>query len=88
MDYLQPYEANLIIQNIPYADRNQWEQTRMIVYSVSSMFAKNKLELTDILTLPWDREADTTDTVTDITAKDIERLNIQAANLAKELNNI
>ncbi len=56
LDYLQPYELPALLEAIPYADRPQWEQTRLKIFSTASMFSKKELTTHDIMQFPWDGE--------------------------------
>lgn len=70
LDEMQTYEVNPIIENIPYLDRNSWEQNRFLAYTNIQMNTKKKLEPTDIIKFAWDKEENNTS----ITNEDIERL--------------
>ncbi len=80
---LQPWEITNLIEAIPYADRNQWEQTRLKIFSTASMFSKNQLTVTDIMRFKWDEEQG--EPQTDITQTDIDRLKQQAKLFEKNL---
>ena len=73
---MQEYEVNCLLQNIPFADKNGWEQCRFNVYSVAQMFSKKQLKPSDILKFEWDN----TDVIGeesnnhDISNEDIKRL--------------
>lgn len=83
LDELQPYEITNIIEALPYADRNQWEQTRLKIFSTASMFSKNQLTVTDIMKFKWDE--DEKEPQQDITQNDIDRLKEQAKLFSKNL---
>lgn len=83
LNELQPWEITNIIEAIPYADRNQWEQTRLKIFSTASMFSKNQLTVTDIMRFKWDEEQG--EPQTDITQTDIDRLKQQAKLFEKNL---
>lgn len=82
LDRMQPWEITNIIEAIPYADRNQWEQTRLKIFSTASMFSKSNLTVTDIMRFKWDEEQEPQ---TDITQTDIDRLKEQAKLFEKNL---
>ena len=75
---MQSYEVNTIIENLPYLDRNSWEQHRFQVYSNIQMNSKKKLSPTDIMNFAWDNKEETS-----ITSTEIERLR----NKSKEISN-
>ena len=85
LNELQPWEITNIIEAIPYADRNQWEQTRLKIFSTASMFSKNQLTVTDIMRFKWDEEQG--EPQTDITQTDIDRLKQQAKLFETTLTN-
>lgn len=85
LNELQPYELTNIFEAIPYADRNQWEQTRLKIFSTASMFSKSDLSVTDIMKFKWDDEAP--EAQTDITQTDIDRLKEQAKLFETTLTN-
>ena len=76
---MQEYEVNTIIENLPYLDRNSWEQHRFQIYSSVQMNSKKKISPTDIMQFAWDNSKEETS----ITSKDIERLK----NKSKEISN-
>lgn len=82
---MQEYEVNTIIENLPYLDRNLWEQNRFAVYSNIQIHSKKKLSPTDIVKFAWDSES--IDTETEITNEDIERLKNKAEQIYKSINN-
>ena len=69
---MQEYEANTIIENLPYLDRTSWEQTRFQVYTSIQMNSKKKYSPDDIMKFAWETEGDEKDT--SISMEDIERL--------------
>lgn len=84
LNELQPYEISNIIEALPYIDRNQWEQTRLKIFSTASMFSKNQLTVQDIMRFKWDE--DEKEPQQDITQNDIDRLKEQAKLFEKTLN--
>ena len=77
-DNLQPYELAVLIDGLPYLDRNTWEQTRVKVFSTASMFSKQKPRLTDIMQFAWDEEKANTELPKEITETEINDLRQQA----------
>lgn len=76
-DTMQEYEVDFLLQNIPFADKNSWEQIRFNVYSIAQMFSKKQLKPSDILKFEWDNtiEPDVPDIANhDISNSDIQRL--------------
>ena len=48
------WEVNTIVSNIPYLDRNGWEQTRLLAYIDGKSHFKGIKKQKDIMSLPWD----------------------------------
>lgn len=76
---MQEYEVNTIIENLPFLDRQTWEQNRFLVYTNIQMNSKKKIVPTDVIKFAWDK----TEENTTITNEDIERLK----NKSKEIYN-
>lgn len=76
LDEMQSYEVPFLLENLSRIDRNGWEQTRLIVYAIGSLFAKKQKSITDFLKLPWDEVVESVETekITEISNDDIERL--------------
>ena len=72
MDEMQHYEINDYIDNIKYLNRNEWEQTRYMVYANAQMNTQKQLKPTDLLKFAWDNGTD--DGENNISKEDIERL--------------
>ena len=54
MSDLQDFEVELLYENLKYADRPSWEQTRLLAFILAQVNSKKKLEITDIMSFPWD----------------------------------
>ena len=54
MDEMQPYELYLILENLNYSIKNDWEICREIMWSTLQPWSKKKLKPEDVITLPWD----------------------------------
>ena len=81
MDNLQSWEVFELYNSLQYADSNQWEQTRWLMYVMAQINSRKQLKLTDILKFPWD--ADTAPTT--ISDDDIKRLREKAKAIGKDL---
>ena len=42
MDKMEHYEAEMLMDNMNYADKEEWERTRLLMYSALSPYLKNK----------------------------------------------
>lgn len=56
LDKMDVNECVWILRNLAFTDRNQWEMTRLKIYSTVSMFSKGRLKPDDIIKFPWDKE--------------------------------
>ena len=82
---MQEYEVNTVIENLPYLDRNMWEQHRFLIYTNIQMNSKKKLNPSDILKFKWDE--DYKDDSTSITTQEIERLRNKSQHIIRSINN-
>lgn len=85
LDELQPYELDLLVQSIPFADRNAWEQTRLKIYTTASMFSKRKLTIKDVMSFPWEKETDE-QPETEITTDELTTLQQYSKTIENSLN--
>lgn len=76
MDQMQMYEVDTLINNLYKANKNGWEQARMIAYLLAQVNSSKKLKPTDIISFSWDKEQNKGDTK--ISNEDIERLRDEA----------
>lgn len=42
MDKMEHYEAEMLMDNMNYANKDEWERTRLLMYSALSPYLKNK----------------------------------------------
>lgn len=77
------YELGPISDGLSGCDRALWEQTRLKIYSTASMFSKNKIDIKDIMTFPWEQTEE--EPVTEMTNTDKERLSKRAEMIARTL---
>lgn len=54
LDEMRQYEAKDIVKNIMYVDKNEREIDRYKLFVAIQSNSKNKIELKDIMELPWD----------------------------------
>lgn len=82
MDY---FELNMICTNLNYADKQNWERTRLIGYIIAQCNSTKKLDATDILKFPWDKT--TEEAIKIDTKEEIEALKNKADEMLALLNN-
>ena len=85
MDEMEEYELYDIIENLKYLDKNEWERTRLSIYSNVQMNTKKKLQPKDILTFPW--ESEPKEVNKEISKEDIERLKEKSKLISEKINN-
>lgn len=76
MDKMQPYEIELICDNIGKAFKQDWERTRFNSYIIAQVNSKKKLSPQDILHFTWEDVKKKGDT--SISDEEIERLKLKA----------
>ena len=91
MDDLKDWELELLIDNISWSTKNDWEQTRMIMYASLVPHVKKGTikEASDILPLPTDSNGKFANNNHDyeVSNEQIEILKQRSAHLEKILNN-
>lgn len=66
------YEVNIYLEDIPFLDRNSWEQCRLRMYGLTQMFCKKEIKPSDLLKFDWDEELSNNNY--EISDSDISRL--------------
>lgn len=85
MDEMQEYEVATYIENVPYLNLNEWEQTRQMIYVYAQSMSRKQLKPTDLLHFKWDNDFE--EHKTDISNEDISRLRSQAKKIEQQLQN-
>lgn len=81
MDRMSEYETFDYVDNIEYLDVNDWERTRLEVYTIAQIMSKKKLKPSDILHFSWDPEEHSVQSEPlpqEISNEDIARLKAKA----------
>lgn len=73
MDKMKDYEVSLLLDNIQYSEKNDWERSRFESYVVAQINSKKKIKPTDLVKFSWDNEQSDKPS-TKISTQDIERL--------------
>lgn len=84
MDEMEEYEIKDAVENLSYYEKNDWERTRLNIYSSVQMNTKKKLKPEDVLKFPWEVEPKVKDT--NISNEDIERLREKSKIISQTLN--
>ena len=87
MDKMKDYEVSLLLDNIQYSEKNDWERSRFESYVLCQINSKKKLSPTDIVKFSWDNEKQ--ELSTEISQEDIDRLQKKSEEIIKrnKLNN-
>lgn len=78
LEDMQMYEAQVAMKYGYYANKDLWEANRLTAYITAQVNSRKKLNVTDLVTFPWEEDIKNTDT--SISKEDIERLQKQAEN--------
>lgn len=50
------WEAAALLRHSDYAERDSWEQTRLLAFIVAQAHSSKKLSMDDLMRFPWDKE--------------------------------
>lgn len=64
LDSITFNEIDSIMNELEYVNREEWERTRMIMYSVLQSQSTKQLNINDILPFDWDKKNEKTKGVT------------------------
>ena len=81
MDRMQDYEIDTLLDNLQYDGVNEWEQTRLKIYSTAQMMSKKQLTPKDLMEFPWEKkeeEEEEEEHKTSISNEEIEMLQKEA----------
>lgn len=82
MDEMKDYEVYLLLDNIQYSEKNDWERSRFESYVVAQVNNKKKLKPTDLIKFSWDKEPNDKPS-TEISIQDIDRLQKKSEEIMK-----
>ena len=82
LDRMEWYEIESVINYQHYANKENWEQARLIAYIIAQVNSKKRLKIEDIIKFPWDSEFKEENQT--ISKEDIERLNKLAQTYTKK----
>ena len=68
---MQYYELSVLIDNLLYSTKQDWERTRFESYIQAQTQSTKRLAITDIIKFNWDKEQEKD---TSVTKEDIDRL--------------
>lgn len=89
MDKMEEWEVYNFYEQLKYANKPEWEMTRLLMYVTAQVQSRKKLKMNEILSLPWDKDFnDKSSMPTEITNEEKEALRRQAKEMEKFLQNI
>lgn len=56
MDVMQPFELNILLENMSKSVKSDWERARQICYTITQVNSKKHLKPSDVMKLPWDND--------------------------------
>ena len=74
LNHIQNFEIQALYEKAQLKHKEEWEQTRMLAYIQTQLKSKKKLNLTDIMSFPWDGINIQPEVKKEITKEDVERL--------------
>lgn len=84
---MQDYEVPLLLNELKYLDRNQWDQSRLHMATLVNMFSKEKKSIHDLMPMPWDEEGEEEHQI-EMSNEDRARLQAKANKMAMTLKEI
>ena len=72
LDEIEWYEINSLFKYRHYSHKDSWEQARLITYMVAQVNSKKTLKLGDIISFPWEDDAEAEEQK--VSAEDVKRL--------------
>lgn len=78
MDDMQPFELYLILDNLNYSIKNDWEIGREIMWSNLQPWSKKKLKPEDVISLPWDDKQSKRKANVEVTHELVEKMQKKA----------
>lgn len=62
LDRMQTYEIEALLENIWMKSKESWEQARLQAYITAQVNSTKKIEMSDLLTFPWEKTQKVEDT--------------------------
>ena len=78
------YEVRSVLKYSYYAEKDTWEQARLIAYIIAQSNSRKHLKMEDIIKFYWEDEKEEHDTK--ISKEEIEQLKLQAQQYLKTQN--
>ena len=78
MDEMQVYELYLILENLNYSIKNDWEIGREIMWSNLQPWSKKKIKPEDVISLPWDNKKSNRKANVEVTHELVEKMQKKA----------
>lgn len=79
------YEIRAALKYSYYSYKDVWEANRLTAYLIAQTNSNVRIELSEIVTFPWEKKKDKEDT--SISKEDIERLKLKSEQYLKHKEN-
>lgn len=56
LDEMQTYEVEAVLKRIHLKNKESWEQTRLLMYTVAQVNSKKKIDIKKLLPFSWDSD--------------------------------
>lgn len=87
LDEMEMYEARAAMKYGHYAYKDVWEANRLTAYITAQVNSKNRMEITDIVEFPWEKNRADEEKDTSITKEQIAYLKMKADNYINSKKN-
>lgn len=87
MDKMEEWEVYNFYDSLQYANRAEWEQTRLLMYVTAQVNSRKKLDIQDIIALPWDDNYDESNKEMTNEQRDALRQKAKAMEKILQMNN-
>lgn len=85
LDEMEMYEVRAAFKYCHYAFKDVWEANRLTAFITAQVNSKNRIEMQDLISFPWEKNEEKGDT--SISKEQIEYLKMKANNYIKSKQN-
>lgn len=61
LDRMSVYEMECYFESLYLRQKDNWEQTRQVVYTIAQCNSRHKINIHDVMPLSWDKPTETMD---------------------------
>jgi len=85
MDEMQEYEVHELYNALAYANSNEWEMTRWLLYAIIQTNSRKKIKIEDVIKFPWDKGYEYNKLEKEISTDDVNRLRAKSKEILKNI---